>query len=195
MLPFFYTNPLRSLSNEFRCTALNNKKLLDRINNDSLANNLIKTIYGGSYNSLSNSEKKKAIKQYEKYNQHLGEYTYQQNAPVDYWPFGKKHQYPENIGIMINENVASSAEQFLLNAKQSSKVKVFGTTSAGALDASNVNLVQSPDKNFILVYCLTRSLRLPEIQIDDVGIKPDYFIDDEIPDYEWINYTNDILNY
>ncbi|MGY0034733.1 S41 family peptidase [Pedobacter sp. NJ-S-72] len=34
--------------------------------------------------------------------------------------------YPSNVAIMINENNASTAEQFLLEAKQSKKVKLFG---------------------------------------------------------------------
>ena len=37
-------------------------------------------------------------------------------------------------------------------------------------------------------------MRIPEMTIDDKGIQPDYYIDKEIPKYEWIKYVADILN-
>jgi hypothetical protein len=30
--------------------------------------------------------------------------------------------------------------------------------------------------------------------LDDTGIQPDFFIDSEIPDYQWLDYVKDILN-
>jgi len=30
--------------------------------------------------------------------------------------------------------------------------------------------------------------------VDDIGIKPGFYIDKEIPKSEWINYVNKILN-
>jgi len=82
----------------------------------------------------------------------------------------------------------------LLAAKQSKKVKLFGRTTAGALDVSNLNVVKSPCEDYRLFYTLTKSLRIPHMSIDDKGIQPDYFIDNEIPEYEWINYVSKILN-
>ncbi|PWW29349.1 hypothetical protein DEU40_103307 [Chryseobacterium sp. AG844] len=29
---------------------------------------------------------------------------------------------------------------------------------------------------------------------DGIGIQPDYFIDQTIPDYQWIDYVNNVLN-
>ena len=52
-------------------------------------------------------------------------------------------------------------------AKQSMKVKLFYTTS--------------------------RSFRIPKMAIDDYGIQPDYFIDDSVPSYKWIDFVTEIM--
>jgi hypothetical protein len=31
--------------------------------------------------------------------------------------------------------------------------------------------------------------------IDDVGIQPDFYIDDTIPEYQWVDYVRSILDY
>jgi len=80
------------------------------------------------------------------------------------------YEYPKNIGIIINENNGSTTEQFLLAAKQSKKVKLFGTTTMGVLDISNMHFVQSPCEEFKLGYCLSKSMRIPHMTIDNKGI-------------------------
>ena len=67
---------------------------------------------------------------------------------------------------MINENCGSTTEQFLLTAKQSKKVKLFGTTTLGSLDISNMYSVNSPCGEYKLWYGLTKSFRIPEMLID-----------------------------
>ena len=85
--------------------------------------------------------------------------------------------YPKRVGIIINEGNASSAEQFILTAKQSSKVTLFGNSNtAGVLDYSNAVPVNLPSGKFELVYPMTRSRRLPENPIDNIGIAPDIII-------------------
>ncbi len=63
----------------------------------------------------------------------------------------------------------------------------------GCFDISNVNNVDSPDGKFILHYCMTKSLSIPDYCIDGVGIQPDYYIDDSIKEENWIEYTKTIL--
>ncbi len=83
------------------------------------------------------------------------------------------YSYPKKVGIIINEHNASSAEQFLLTAKHSKKVTIFGNkNTAGILDYSNCVTVELPSKRYSLVYPLTRSCRLPENPIDNIGISP-----------------------
>lgn len=84
---------------------------------------------------------------------------------------------PRKVGIIINENNASSAEQFLLSAKNSDKVILFGNkNTAGVLDYSNAVQVLFPSNNYALLYPMTRSRRLPDYPIDNIGIAPDVII-------------------
>jgi hypothetical protein len=85
--------------------------------------------------------------------------------------------YPKKVGIIINEGNASSAEQFLLAAKNSKKVTLFGNhNTAGVLDYSNAVSEKFPSGNFELTFPMTRSQRLPEFPIDNIGIAPDIII-------------------
>lgn len=83
------------------------------------------------------------------------------------------YPFPRKVGIIINEHNASSAEQFLLTAKHSKKVTIFGNkNTAGVLDYSNAVTIELPSKRYSLTYPMTRSCRLPENPIDNIGIKP-----------------------
>ena len=84
------------------------------------------------------------------------------------------YKYPKRIGIIINDVNASSAEQFLLTAKQSSKAILFGNSNTGGvLDYSNVVPVNFPSNKYELNMPMTRSRRLPQNPIDNIGIPPD----------------------
>jgi hypothetical protein len=100
---------------------------------------------------------------------------------------------PKNVALLINENCGSSTEEFILAARQSRKVKLYGTTTYGALDVSNIYQVVSPNEQVALYYALTRSKRIPDFQIDNTGIQPDYFLDSSTPIYKWISYVTDLL--
>jgi len=89
----------------------------------------------------------------------------------------KVYPMPRHVGIIINEDNASSAEQFLLDAKESDKVILFGNSNtAGILDYSNAAPTPLPSDNYRLLYPWTRSKRLPENPIDNIGIAPDVVI-------------------
>ena len=80
---------------------------------------------------------------------------------------------PRKIGILIHGRNASSAEQFILEAKESDKVTLFGNENTrGVIDLSNVYDITSPKGWFKLAIPTTRSCRLPEISIDGIGISP-----------------------
>ena len=93
---------------------------------------------------------------------------------------GKKdtiYSMPRKVGIIINEGNASSAEQFLIAARQSDKVILFGNcNTAGVLDYSNITPNPLPSNNYQLWCPMTRSKRLPENPIDNIGIAPDVII-------------------
>ena len=87
------------------------------------------------------------------------------------------YPYPKRVGIIINERNASAAEQFLLRAKESKKVILFGNRNTkGVLDYSNCDVEDFPSGNYQLKWPQSRSRRLPEHPIDNIGIAPDVVI-------------------
>ena len=101
--------------------------------------------------------------------------------------------YPQKVAIICNQNNGSTDEQFLITAKQSRKVKVFGRPTGGMLDISNINEVDFPNGKFVLGYAMSKSYRIPNYCIDGVGVQPDCFIDDAISESDWIEYTKTVL--
>ncbi|RMG81468.1 MAG: peptidase S41, partial [Bacteroidetes bacterium] len=178
LLPIIYTNPIRTIGVEFLSTPLNNRRMVELMN----------------YPDLSEEDKKWAKDALEILNQHIGEFVNLDSTTVTITTYDTIYLYPKNIGIIINEGNASTTEQFLLAAKQSKKVKLFGTTTFGALDISNMHFVNSPCNDLKLGYGLSRSMRIPDMTIDDKGIQPDYYIDKTIPTYKWIDFVYRTLN-
>jgi hypothetical protein len=86
--------------------------------------------------------------------------------------------YPQKVAVIINGRCASTAEQFLLEAKQSQKVKLFGTHTMGVLDYANVREKDFSCPAFSVGYPSTRSRRVDIGQgIDNAGIVPDVPVD------------------
>lgn len=108
-------------------------------------------------------------------------------------------EYPKKVGIIVNDFCASSCEQFVLAGKNSSKTRVFGTNTLGVLDYSNAIPIKLPLNNLELYYPMTRSNRLPDYPIDNIGIVPDIRIElldnlnvkSEIDD--WVLFTKEYL--
>ena len=178
IIPYLYTNPYRIIGNERLSTELNNVNLIKYFTRPDLPKDDIKW----------------AKESIEKLNNNIGEFV-SIGAKININMRDEVFPYPKNVAILINENCGSTTEQFLLAAKQSKKVKLFGNTTTGALDISNLNSVKSPCNEFELVYGTSKSLRIPEMIIDDKGIQPDYYFDKTIKPYEWIDKTIEILNY
>jgi len=111
-------------------------------------------------------------------------------------------RYPKRVGVIINEGNASSAEQFLLAAKESDKVILFGNqNTAGVLDYSNMESTLLPSSKYELLYPMTRSRRLPDHPIDNIGIAPNVII--PFPATEqlydrldcWVYFVKDYLEF
>ena len=179
LLPLLYTTPIRSIGIEYLSTSLNNERMLDFINNPK---------WGFDENS-----KKWAKKAFDKLDKQKGKFVNLNSTMVDEIKYDTIYKFPKRVGIIINNKNASTAEQFLLDAKQSKKVKLFGTATKGVLDISNMHFVTSPSGDFELGYGLSRSMRIPEMAIDTKGIQPDYFLDEEIKKENWIEFVTKSL--
>lgn len=83
---------------------------------------------------------------------------------------------PNRVAILVDSRCASSCEEFLLQARQSWKTKIFGSYTAGTLDYSNLRIHWLPSHKRLLFYAISRSARLPDFPIDRIGIQPDFFV-------------------
>lgn len=178
IIPYLYTNPIRIVGMELLSTPLNNKRMESYL----------------SMPDLSEKSRMQVNAALTLLNDNLGKF-------VDLSGGNKVHiqkmdavlPFPQQVAIIANEANGSTDEQFLMAAKQSKKVKLFGTSTFGVLDISNMNFVKSPDEKFQLGYCLSKSYRIPGMAIDGIGIQPDYFIDSTIPNELWIKYAASVL--
>ncbi|MDD5361651.1 MAG: S41 family peptidase [Ignavibacteria bacterium] len=94
---------------------------------------------------------------------------------------------PKQVIILVNRRTASSGEAFVLDAKQSKKVKIFGTPTYGALDYGTASFFEIGCSNYKLMMPVWRSMRLPEYPIDNIGIQPDIYLDKSVKD--WIGFA------
>ncbi|MGM0635859.1 MAG: S41 family peptidase [Bacteroidota bacterium] len=178
--PYLYTNPITIIPNEYFSTELNNLNLLHLENSP----------YHFYY---SETEKEKAKKTVERLEKRRGEFVNlygKDTLKIQLEPIQNKLK---NVAILINQENRGGNEQFLLNAKQSSKVTLFGTATMGALDFSNMTHVRSPCGNLKLGYATTKSLRLPENPIDETGILPDVNLEN-VPQHRWVDFAVDYFN-
>ena len=104
---------------------------------------------------------------------------------------------PINIGIIVNKNTASAAEHYVILAKQSNKVKVFGEPTAGAVDTAFMGdqsgWAESPCGSIRLQYSEVRYSNVPDFLFDDIGIQPDFLIDSSVPEHKWVEHVNEIM--
>jgi hypothetical protein len=90
---------------------------------------------------------------------------------------------PRAVAVLVDGRCASTCEQFLLDARQSRKVKVFGERSTrGLLDYGNALTTPLPSGERRMHVPTTRSLRLPAVPLDLAGIMPDIRLRQNEPD-------------
>lgn len=152
ILPVLYTNPIVTVGTGALATR-------DNIDADK-----------ASMAKIENPEIKKWVSQeIQEMEENFGRYTYIIN---DTLRLKEVKKYPEKIVILVNGGCASATEQFLLAAQQSTKVTIIGQCTDGTLDYSNKKQKRLPCIAYTLEYPITRSGRLPDHPVDNIGIKP-----------------------
>ncbi|MGB8840488.1 MAG: hypothetical protein WCC64_05420 [Aliidongia sp.] len=107
---------------------------------------------------------------------HFGEYVQPDARPFSIDRLDRIMPFPKRVAILL-DNAGSTAEQFLLEARQSHKVTLFGQrNSAGVLDFANVVSMPTPSGRFTIHWAISRSMRVPDDPVDPDGIVPDVLI-------------------
>ena len=107
-----------------------------------------------------------------------GHYTLaKRTAEVGYGqPSDLEKSRPRHVAVLIDKDCGSSCEQFLLMVRQSQSVKLIGRPTSGELDVSNLRPHPLPSGSRAVFYATSRSLRLPDMPIDQIGVQPDILL-------------------
>lgn len=117
--------------------------------------------------------------------------------------FEKVYDLPEKVAIIIDKNVASSAEQFIIvSSACSDKTTVYGKDNTmGAIDFGNLRRYDMECSRLSIFVPTTRSKRLNRgISYDGKGISPDVRIDLPLPQRltdnidEWVLWVADQMS-
>lgn len=182
LMPILASNPTRKIAIEKWASEGNTKVMEDvyhKIKSDT---------------SISESDKNELLENINKMKSHPNEFVNIWEKDIYIKEFNTQDK-PNNVAILIDKGVGSTAEQFVIEARQSKKVKILGTNSIGALDYSVLHWkkfkCENPELTYFLGWASTRSKRIPLNNIDETGVQPDLFIDNSIKD--WIAFTIDYL--
>lgn len=106
--------------------------------------------------------------------------------------FNKVKPNPQRVAVLINGNCASSCEQFVFYAEQSTRVTLIGQNTAGIMDYGNLHSLDFPCGKFGLAYPTSRSCRVAAGKaIDGIGIPPDVRLDEKEKD--WVEFARQYL--
>ncbi|MBH9537711.1 S41 family peptidase [Novosphingopyxis sp. YJ-S2-01] len=166
LMSYLYTRPIYSVGVEFRNTARNRdgiKRQLETLDlppsSVEFANDLLRRMRASSEDWVASDTGGVSIE------------TYPEVMPL-----------PRRVGILA-AGAGSSGDQFAIDSRFSRKVTLFGGPTAGVIDYSNV--VEAPlpsNANYLLRWPTSRSQRLPEEPLDNVGVQPDVPFGPEVID-------------
>lgn len=108
--------------------------------------------------------------------------------PPDTAMFDSTLPQPQRIAVLTDRFCASSCEAFILVARQSEKVTVYGENTGGFMDYGNTLPVQSPCPAFVLHQPVSRSNHLAERAYDNIGLQPEVHVPDDVVYWlEWVH--------
>jgi len=203
LLEYLYTNPIRIFGRDLLASEKNIQALYDL----SQGINLAWDVMGRPSEGVVNAVKDFGASLYEQVRDRVGKFvSVFHTAEFDgeestigerTITFDQVHPYPKNVGIIVNGWTGSAAELYVLAARQSRKVKIFGESNTrGMIDTSMIanGLVESPCGEIWLQYTAFRAAWVPAMILDDVGIQPDFLIDSSVPSYRQVQHVSNIMN-
>lgn len=171
LFPYILTNSVRGMGMEFKVT---------------------QTLIDGIQDWYDDEDgKKKAREWISMFQGKMGEFVNTDTTDIYINEIKPAKKSPKQVVILANRRTASSGEAFLLDARQSKKVKIIGTPTYGALDYGSASFFFFGCKNYKLMMPTWRSMRLPDYPIDNIGIQPDIYLDKSVKD--WIAFGVDFL--
>ena len=179
ILPYIMTNSIRKLGVEYLASPTliqTSENYLKGITKDSIKNKEEVINLKTRIAQLKNSP---------------GEYVNYNQSKVAVDSISLAVKSPAQIVILADNHTGSAAENFLLSAKQSKKVKIMGRPSSGVLDYANAMFFDYGCNNYKLLMPTYRSFRLPDYPIDNIGVQPDIYLDESVKD--WVQFAVDYL--
>lgn len=181
LLPFLYTKPVYTIGVEMRASA----------DNLTLRREVADKIRKQSPDTAATLDAQNALME-----KNFGGYFSADARPFSVQKYDQVLPFPKRIAVMI-DGAGSTGEQFLLDARQSHKVTLFGQrNSAGLLDFANVVGMNLPSGRYQVAWATSRSMRLPDDPVDTGGIAPDIRIPDSEKDpvkfvVDWLDRQRD----
>jgi hypothetical protein len=167
ILPYIITNNIRVFGQEFLVT----QELIDGVEDWF----------------IDEEGKEKAKRWISMFEGNIGKFVNTDTTDVYISEIEIAKKSPKHIVILANKRTASSGEAFVLEAKQSKKVKILGTPTYGAIDYGSASLFDFGCENYKLMMPTWRVTRLPDYPIDNIGVQPDIYLDKSVTD--WIQFA------
>ena len=172
ILPYLVTNPVRNVGAEYLASP-------------TLIKTMENYLLGVQKDSIKNKDEISDINNRLKLlKANLGKYVNYNENKVNISLISPAVKSPSQIVVLANNHTGSAAENFLLNAKQSKKVKLMGIPSSGVLDYANAMFFEYGCDNYKLLMPTYKSFRLPDYPIDNIGVQPDVYLDESVEDWE-----------
>ncbi len=174
ILPYISTNPIRMVGAQFLAT-------------QGLIDGLQKWMEKLPDEEKYDADRVRIKNKIAFYRKNLGEFVGSGSNPVYVDTIKPAVRAPSQVIILANKGTGSAAENFIYKAKQSKKVKVMGTPTGGVLDYGSARQFDFGCDGYNLFLPTFRSLRLPEYPIDNIGIQPDFYMDQHVKD--WVQFA------
>ncbi len=111
------------------------------------------------------------------------------NFVTEYKPSGV-NEYPKRVAVLVDRYTASSSEKFIICAKQSFKVKIFGENTSGAVDFGDIRSCEIVKDSLFIVFPTTNVYDFKINGVDSRGIAPDFYLQPENQIKQIIDYFN-----